>query len=95
MALAAQQSLLDELMGKGRNAAKGEKVHQYRFDDPRVSISAKKLLDHIYCCFNRSANLCSSTIVHMSSLLTHDKISVSGLFLVIQNPADYQNHRTL
>jgi len=36
MALAAQQSLLDELMGKGRNAAKGEKVHQYRFDDPNV-----------------------------------------------------------
>jgi hypothetical protein len=36
MALAAQQSLLDELMGKGRNAAKGEKVHKYRFDDPNV-----------------------------------------------------------
>ncbi|CAF2696857.1 unnamed protein product [Rotaria sp. Silwood2] len=36
MALAAQQSLLDELMGKGRNAAKGEKIHKYRFDDPNV-----------------------------------------------------------
>jgi len=36
MALAAQQSLLDELMGKGRNAAKGEIVHKYRFDDPNV-----------------------------------------------------------
>jgi len=36
MALAAQQSLLDELMGKGRNAAKGEIIHKYRFDDPNV-----------------------------------------------------------
>ncbi|UJR15359.1 hypothetical protein I4U23_002308 [Adineta vaga] len=36
MALAAQQSLLDELMGKGRNAAKGEKVHKLHFDDPDV-----------------------------------------------------------
>ncbi|CAF1285614.1 unnamed protein product [Adineta steineri] len=36
MALAAQQSLLDELMGKGRNAAKGEKVQKLRFDDPNV-----------------------------------------------------------
>jgi len=36
MALAAQQTLLDELMGKGRNAAKGEVIHRYRFDDPDV-----------------------------------------------------------
>jgi hypothetical protein len=36
MALAAQQSLLDELMGKGRNAAKGEITYQYSFDDSEV-----------------------------------------------------------
>lgn len=39
MALAAQQSLLDELMGKGRNAGKGEQIQRRRFDDLDVPIS--------------------------------------------------------
>jgi hypothetical protein len=42
MALAAQQSLLDELMGRGRNAAKGEIIPKYRFDDPDVGICFEK-----------------------------------------------------
>ena len=36
MALAAQQSLLDELMGSARNAGKGVAMHRRRFDDPNV-----------------------------------------------------------
>jgi hypothetical protein len=42
MALAAQQSLLDELMGKGRNAGKGEQIHQRRFDDDNVGIDSHR-----------------------------------------------------
>ncbi|CAF0997183.1 unnamed protein product [Adineta ricciae] len=45
MALAAQQSLLDELMGKGRNAGKGEHIQRSRFDDPDVC----KLMLVDYC----------------------------------------------
>jgi hypothetical protein len=41
MALQAQAQLLDELMGKFRNVAPGDKVNSTRFDDADVSLAPR------------------------------------------------------
>ena len=77
MALAAQQSLLDELMGSGRNAGKGIAMCQRRFDDADVGALLRTLWSH--WCFvdsTRFANWCLLISVHMTYSSIHDRTLV-------------------